>query len=581
MADAVGSRLLRLATLEVSSEADVEQYWVPELLASLGYRYPRDIRNAPKLTLDAIYLGREKAKVFTPDHVVSAFGRVAFVLEVKKATTSLSANDAGQARSYAIHPEVQAPLTVVTNARTTMVYQTQDQQLLLRMEQAAFADAERFAALRQLLGRSTLGRRAGSLVLQEELGRGAFGVVYRAWNPLLRRSEAVKVYRRRVESVRSRDRFVRGLRLQGGLRHPGIAEIYGVFPYGSATAVSMYFSPGARLDRWLQTPRSLDQKWLVFGQIVDAIAFAHDRGVVHRDIKPNNVLIEERDAGWQAVVVDFDTAAAVDSTVLTRASEAVGTLGFLAPEMASEGGGEKRDKRADVYSLGAVLFFMLTGRAPEPHQPMRLQERALVEADLGAEDQGRALLLIARSLDPRAAGRYRDAGEFAAELRTALRPRHAANELEQANSVLTALVAAVPGYLPGWPTPDSDEDMGQVLRFWELPDFGELAVIFDADYGTFFVGLSFDEDQWPGFAAGPLPARLHEELGAELRLDEPTRLEDGGALVVVDGLEMWTSAADELAGKLLAILARFVKAILPHVPLPSGTATAEPTAAPG
>jgi serine/threonine protein kinase len=555
----------------VSTEADVEQFWVPAFLASLGYSFPRDIRNVPKLTLDAIYLGREKAKVFTPDHVVSAYGRVAFVLEVKKATSALSANDVGQARSYAIHPDVQAPLVVVTNARTTQVFQTHDLQPLLRFEQAEFADAERFAVLRQLLGRDTLGRRAGSLLIQEEIGRGAFGVVYRAWNPLLRRAEAVKVYWRRHDSPRSRDRFVRGLRLQGGLRHPGIAEIYGVFPHGSGIAVSMYFSPGDRLDRWLRVSRTLDEKWLVFGQILDAVAFAHGQGVVHRDIKPSNVLVERRTSHWQAVVVDFDTAAAVDSTLLTRENEAIGTLGFVAPEMVADAGGDKRSTRADVYSLGAVLFFMLTNRPPEPQLPLRLQERALLEARLGSEVHGRALALIARSLDPRPAGRYRDAAEFAAELHSMFRPtRCPASELVQAAAVLGELVAALPNStLAGLPPPETDDDMGQISRYWELPELGELAVLFDEDYGTFFVGLSFDEDLWPLFEAGPLPTLLRDEFGADLRLDPPNRLEDGGALIIVDGGEMWTSQPAELARRLLDILVRFAKVISPHVALPT------------
>jgi serine/threonine-protein kinase len=201
------------------------------------------------------------------------------------------------------------------------------------------------------------------LAIDDELGAGGMGRVFRARDERLGRAVAVKVLR--PESAGDPDfraRFSREARTLAQLEHPGIVTLYdfGTAPGGDIFLV-MQLVPGGSLAE--RGPLPLPEAVALARELSAALAYAHSRGVVHRDIKPENVLLGE---DGRPKLSDFGIARIVDPArderPLTRPSVVLGTPGYLAPEARA---GAPVDARMDVYALGAVLFFALTGRHPD------------------------------------------------------------------------------------------------------------------------------------------------------------------------------------------------------------------------
>ncbi|HET9424034.1 MAG TPA: protein kinase [Gemmatimonadaceae bacterium] len=197
-----------------------------------------------------------------------------------------------------------------------------------------------------------------------EIGRGGSAVVYRGTDLKLGRQVAIKVLPPELaynESVRTR--FIREAQTAAGLSHPNIVPIYSVDEKDGLVYFVMSLVVGqsvashlAQEHRW-----PVDRTERVLREVADALAYAHSRGVVHRDIKPDNILIE-RDTG-RALVSDFGIARASEGeTRLTLTGVAVGTPAYMSPEQAL--GERELDGRSDVYSLGVVGYHMLTGEQP-------------------------------------------------------------------------------------------------------------------------------------------------------------------------------------------------------------------------
>lgn len=204
---------------------------------------------------------------------------------------------------------------------------------------------------------------AGQYSLQRELGRGGMGVVYLAREVELDRFVAIKVLPSTL-ALRAdmRDRFMREARASARLSHPNIVPIFRVGEQNGVAFFSMAYVDGESLGERLRSrgvlpPREVtrvlrDASW--------ALAYAHAQGVVHRDVKPDNILIE-RDTE-RVFVTDFGIAAVEDAaTAITGAHEIVGTAQYMAPEQASAA---QVDGRADLYSLGIIGFLATTGRLP-------------------------------------------------------------------------------------------------------------------------------------------------------------------------------------------------------------------------
>jgi Tfp pilus assembly protein PilF len=189
----------------------------------------------------------------------------------------------------------------------------------------------------------------------EEIKRGGMGVVYRAWDPHLGREVALKVLLEDSDAE-ARRRFLREAQLAAQLHHPNIVPVYDTGECMGQVYLAMLLIEGTTLDK-----AGLDLKGSLAAMrdVAGAIDYAHQRGVVHRDIKPSNLMI---DRGSRVYVTDFGLARKTEAAAgLTLPGAILGTPAYMAPEQAQ---GLVADARSDVYSLGATLYELVTGRAP-------------------------------------------------------------------------------------------------------------------------------------------------------------------------------------------------------------------------
>jgi serine/threonine-protein kinase len=207
---------------------------------------------------------------------------------------------------------------------------------------------------------------AGRYALERELGRGGMGVVLLARDLSLDRLVALKLLPPLLAAQPLlRERFLREARTAAGLSHPHIVPIHAVEEHEGIAFIAMAFVDGETLaDRVRRTgPLPPHEVARILREVAWALAYAHGRGIVHRDIKPDNILIE-RGSG-RALVTDFGIARARSgpgvTDRLTLEGQLLGTAAFMSPE---QGAGEHVDGRSDLYSLGGVGFYALTGRAP-------------------------------------------------------------------------------------------------------------------------------------------------------------------------------------------------------------------------
>ena len=203
---------------------------------------------------------------------------------------------------------------------------------------------------------------AGRYAIERELGRGGTATVFLARDLRHRRLIALKVLRPEVAAVIGSERFLREIEIAAGLTHPHILPIHDSGDADGLLYFVMPYVPGeslrARLAREGQLP--VEDALRICRDIGAALSYAHAQGFVHRDIKPENILIEH----GEAVVADFGLARALEAAAdsrITGAGFAMGTPAYMSPEQAA---GPDVDARADLYSLGCVLYEMLTGEPP-------------------------------------------------------------------------------------------------------------------------------------------------------------------------------------------------------------------------
>lgn len=205
-----------------------------------------------------------------------------------------------------------------------------------------------------------VGRELGPYRLEEQIGVGGMAVVYRAMHLDLRQRRAIKVLPRYLASdARFVDRFRREATIAADLKHPNIAFIYDVDEEDGLHYVVMDLVEGRSLRELLRAEGALplERAFAILRQIADAVDYAHARGRVHRDLRPENVLV---DADDRLKVVDFGIAGAAEATGITPATALVGTVAYVAPEALAGGGG----RGADLYAVGVIAYELLTGRPP-------------------------------------------------------------------------------------------------------------------------------------------------------------------------------------------------------------------------
>ena len=258
---------------------------------------------------------------------------------------------------------------------------------------------------------------AGRYSLERELGRGGMGIVYLARDVSLERLVALKLLPPDLAGRPAlRERFLREARTAARLSHPNIVPIHAVEEAGDLVWFVMAYIPGESLGARLRRQGALQpaEAARVLRDVAWALAYAHQQGVVHRDVKPDNILLEA--GGRRALIADFGIAALVDG----EAAEGVsGTVGYLSPEQAA---GERLDGRSDLYGLGVVGYLALASRLPYPATTLAdLRERqfagtapALVTV---APHVPRALArAVDRCLAPLPAARFQNGEELAGAL---------------------------------------------------------------------------------------------------------------------------------------------------------------------
>jgi eukaryotic-like serine/threonine-protein kinase len=310
-----------------------------------------------------------------------------------------------------------------------------------------------------------------------ELGRGAMGVVYLCDDDSLQRQVAIKTLllpddagdRSQLEA-----RFRQEAKAAAGLNHPGIITIHDIGREGDWLYIAMELLKGTELrDRLQQGTLPLDEAVDIAAQVASGLAVAHAQGVVHRDIKPGNIMMIGQ---GQAKIMDFGIARMKSSDVHTQSGTMMGSPKYMSPEQV---GGHPVDARSDIFSLGSVLYEMLTGAQAFAGGNLGQLLNAILHASqppLSQYRQGIPTVLeavVARALQKNPQARYQDAGEMARDLaqcRIALaRARAATPAVAQApadpyastvpaGSELPALATAEPGGLP--PSPQFDSSVG-------------------------------------------------------------------------------------------------------------------------
>ncbi len=217
----------------------------------------------------------------------------------------------------------------------------------------------------------------GRFKLLNELGAGTFGVVWKAHDPQLDRLVAVKIARN-IGAEAARADFVREARAAAQLHHPHVVSVHDAGYDGDAVYIVSEFIDGPTLREWLKH-RQPDAKTAarLTAQLADALHHAHEAGLVHRDVKPSNILMDNRDAPH---ITDFGLAKRdAGEATIAREGQVLGTLAYMPPEQA-RGESHHVDRRADLYSLGVILYEMLTGMRPFRGTGQELVQQILYEA---------------------------------------------------------------------------------------------------------------------------------------------------------------------------------------------------------
>jgi formylglycine-generating enzyme required for sulfatase activity len=210
----------------------------------------------------------------------------------------------------------------------------------------------------------------GKYEILEEIGRGGFAVVYKARDTVLDRIVALKVLHPHwTADAGFVARFHREARAAANLRHPHIVTVHDAGEAEGQLYIAMEYLPGRTLRALLEAegPLSLEQALPILEQTAEALDYAHAQGVVHRDVKPGNVMVEETERGVQATLMDFGLVKAMTgSSVLTSQGTLLGSPEYMAPEQADPERAAEVDPATDRYALGVVAYHMLTGRVPFP-----------------------------------------------------------------------------------------------------------------------------------------------------------------------------------------------------------------------
>lgn len=262
---------------------------------------------------------------------------------------------------------------------------------------------------------SRLGIQVGNYRICEKLGAGGFGNVYRGLDEMLGREVALKLLRPELTSDPTFvERFRREAQILAKLDFPNIAGVYALLERGDALYMVMEYIRGKPLDRVIRQLGAMpvQQALRVFQQVLQGIAYAHRNGIVHRDIKPANIMLA---ADGRVKILDFGIAHVLGSAHLTLTGQIGGTVAYMSPEQIL---GEEVDSRADIYSLGVVLYMLLTGHQPFAGKSNYELMKSQIECSppplcaFGAAVPTHLEAALMRALQKRPCDRFQSAEEF-------------------------------------------------------------------------------------------------------------------------------------------------------------------------
>jgi formylglycine-generating enzyme required for sulfatase activity/tRNA A-37 threonylcarbamoyl transferase component Bud32 len=367
------------------------------------------------------------------------------------------------------------------------------------------------------------GASLGPYRLRELLGAGAFGVVWRAEDTRLQRSVALKLLRHAaLATARERERFAREAAVASRLDHPGICTVHEIAQHGPWTAIAMRLVPGetlaAKLARAAGAPLPVAEVLPLVAGLARALHAAHTAGVVHRDVKPGNVLVTP---AQQPVLVDFGLARALDGE-RSQSLDGAGSPSYMAPEAIDPARGPV-DARTDVWALGVLAHECLTGRRPFVAPTQAGLFDAILHHEPAPVPCGRDLaVVVATALAKERAHRYASAAAFADDL-----------EREQRGEP----VAARP--------------LGRLGRAWRWARRNRLvAALLVATFGSLAAGLVVALGLW---AAAARNLRDWERLADGRRLAALQRAADDELLPItpeqLPGIDRWLATARELLAR--------------------------------
>jgi len=273
------------------------------------------------------------------------------------------------------------------------------------------------------------GTTLGRYKIIEEIGRGAMGIVYRGIDPAINRPVALKTVRLDVavppsEKEELRSRLLREAQAAGQLSHPNIVTVFDVGSQGDVYYIAMEYLKGYTLERAVQKKLTLNYK--IFAklmiQVCDALEYAHSNDLVHRDVKPANIMVLDN---FRVKVMDFGIARVMNSN-MTQTGVALGTPSYISPEQLS---GHGVDRRSDIFSLGVVMYELLTKDKPFSGESinklifniLNSTPRRPTQLDSNIPDAFDRICLKALEKDPRQRYQYaadlsRDLKEFIASM---------------------------------------------------------------------------------------------------------------------------------------------------------------------
>ncbi len=340
-----------------------------------------------------------------------------------------------------------------------------------------------------------IGKSLGQFEILEEIGRGGMATVYRSRQSSIKRIVAIKVLPRTLLHDPSfYERFVREVDVVAHLEHPHILPIYDYGEVDGSPYIAMRYLAGGSMAQWLRRGLPpLEKLVKPMRQIAAALDYAHQQGVIHRDLKPGNVLLDEND---NAYLSDFGIARVLNSNL--TGSAIIGTPAYMSPEQAN---GLPLDARSDIYSLGVVLFELITGRSPfEAETPVALLLKHINEPipslrSLRPELPLEAERVVVKATAKHPDGRYASASDLAEAFAAALHAPPATGSYNDDGQATVMEAGGLPKPTPATPMRTPGIDSQRIAtRANALASLGD-----------------------------DLAAEVESQLGASLRMQPPKR----------------------------------------------------------